>query len=215
MPVTRTILALLMSAAIALAADPPQPPTVIKVEVETLTGKTYKGELVSIEPKVVVVKTTAGEERIPVVQILSMGTDRLVRPVTVKSFWLVELTDGMQLRCETVTFKNKEVTVKLLSGTEVKFDKNSVKFALKDAHDKRIFGQMQTIVGEKGRSVDVLIKDKEGALNEFKGTIGEADADGKMITFTLAGKPTLIPIEPQPMTLRNKIEPSPNHSCSQ
>ncbi len=187
MPVTRIMLALLFAAALVRAAD--DQPAPVKADVESLGGKTLRGELVNIDTTDVTLKTDKGEEKVPVVQVLTVTTDRPSRPAA-KTYALVQLNDGTEFRCESVEFKKQEVTIKLVSGVSLKVQMKDLKFVLKDAHDKKILDQWQPIISTKNRAFDALIvvnkDDKDRQLNVLDGTFGDIDDEQKTISFVLS-----------------------------
>jgi hypothetical protein len=181
----RVVSALVVSALLTAVAQAQNP---VKVEVETLDNKVVKGELESIDAKEVSVKTATGSQKIPVVQILGVSTDRAVKtPPKDAKITLVELTDGTILQCTSIDFKKDNAILKLTNGGKVIASVQLLKYVLRDSQDAGIQKKWEKIVAaSKGRDFDGFItKTGEGdkmVLNDIEGTIGEAvEDDGKIL----------------------------------
>jgi hypothetical protein len=185
MPVGRTLLALFLFAAVSVGAD-----------LRTLDGKTVSGEVVQLTDKEIVLRSGGQDVATPVEQVLVLELAPAPAKLSGVKYIDVELTDGSLLHCAQVGFKGKEVTLTLVSGQVLKAPLEAITYVVNDAQEEKTQQEWKEQIAKK-RSSDVLATRREGELQTFKGTFGEADAAGKEIQFDLnsKGAPRGVPLE--------------------
>jgi hypothetical protein len=160
-------------------------------ELRTLQGETISGDIVSITPREVVMLRAGMRVTTPVAQVLQIDCNTAAKPPTVP-YVDVELTDGSLLHCEKYTIKDKEITLKLLAGPEVKIALSAVGNLLTEAQvekDRKEWNDRLVDRKIKKKRRDVLAVRKEGFLNALEGTLGDGDAAAESIEFTtVSGK---------------------------
>src|SRR4051812_27652642 len=104
MPMRTTLLALLFCATALPAA-----------ELKTLKGEVVKGDVVSVSPKEVVIKTEGGDKTYGIKEIASVDFAPKA-PALPAAFHDVELVDGTLLHCTDLQFKGTDFTAKLAGG---------------------------------------------------------------------------------------------------
>jgi hypothetical protein len=172
----RALLIFCLCAATALAADPPQ--------LTPLKGEKFRGDLVSVNDKEVVLKVDGKAVATPVGETLTVDfgpiADAKSTPHT-----LVELIDGSVLRCNKLAFKGKNVTVTTLAGTIVTVPIASLKTVQKEANDVAIIAawkQRMETIGKPTHDI-LFFKNPEGKLQYFEGTFYDATDEGDKIEF--------------------------------
>ena len=188
MPITRVLIAFCLCASISTAAD-----------LRLLSGKTITGELVGINGKEIVIKTSTGDVPTPLAQVLQLDLEP-VAPAPKKEVKVtdVELIDGSLLHCSSFVLKGKQAELTLLSGQAVKLPLEAIRYVLNDAEDeKNRKDWKERFVEEKRTSDLVAIRSAEGRSSRLKGTFGEADDEGKTIQFDLnsGGNPRPLKLE--------------------
>ncbi len=175
MPVCRALLLLVLCGSLGAGA-----------ELRTLAGKTVSGELVGINAKEIVFKTSDGEVATPVAQVLDVELQQPGKPAN-DPHSRVELTDGSVLLCGKVTIQGKDVTLALLAGgQEVKVPLRNIAHVMTDAQKEDVRKEWQQRFLGKRRTRDVIVVLREDTLNPLEGTIGDADDKGEKIDFELA-----------------------------
>ena len=87
-------------------------------DVQTLTGKRYTGDLASLDKHGLVLRTAAGDVRVPVADVLAVDLPGPETPP--KGGWFdVELTDGSVLHCPRVALKGKTAELTVLPDLQV------------------------------------------------------------------------------------------------
>src|SRR2546427_2948890 len=188
MPITRVIIAFCLCASVSPAAD-----------LRLLSGKTITGELVGINGKEIVIKTSTGDVPTPLAQVLQLDLEPIA-PAPKKEVKVtdVELIDSSLLHCSSFVLKGKQAELTLLSGQAVKLPLEAIRYVLNDAEDeKNRKDWKERFVEEKRTSDLVAIRSTEGRSSRLKGTFGEADDEGKMIQFDLntGGNPRPLKLE--------------------
>src|SRR5439155_6659652 len=116
MPVFRTLAAFFLCATLASAA-----------ELRTLSGKTLKGELVSVNDKEIALRTEAGVVVTPVADVLLLDLQQeITGPPPGSRYALVRLLDDTLVRCSKVTLQGNQVELALLSGQTAKVPLSSL-----------------------------------------------------------------------------------------
>jgi hypothetical protein len=171
MPVFRTLLALLVLASLAHAAD-----------LRTLSGKTVSGDVVAITDQDISIRTDKEVVKAPLHDVLVLDL-RAARPLAASTKRTeVRLLDESLLNCSDVTFKGNEVTLKLLGGQQVQLPLASVVSIFRDAQDPQLHKDWEKIAtAPVKRDRAVLLRN--GELNEIEGTFGDVDPEGKKIQF--------------------------------
>lgn len=187
MPTGRSLLALVLFAAAASAADQPV--------LHTLDGKATPCEVVALTAGQVVIKADGQQKEVPVDQVLQLDFPPTAKLRDAK-YIDVELTDGSLLHCGQVSFRGKEVEAVLLAGQKLRFPLDAVGYVLNNAQDAKLQKQWKDVVARK-RSSDVLASVRDGELVAFNGTFGKADAEGKTIQFDVdsKGEPRALKLE--------------------
>ncbi len=173
------VMAAVLCASAALAAETP--------ELRPLKGDKFKGELVGLSDKQIVLKVDGKDRVTPTEQTLQLEFAAVSPPRDVK-YAEVELVDRSLLRCADVAFKGKEATLSLLSGQTVKVPLTAIGSVMKEAQDLKLVTDWKGLFAGKKRSYDaVVVKSEAGKLSTVEGTFGDATDDGKMIGFTPRG----------------------------
>jgi hypothetical protein len=105
----------------------------------------------------------------------------------------VELTDGSILHCGQLSLQGKQAQMTLLGGQVVKVPLAVVSAFLNDAQDEKLQTQWKEQLAKK-RTSDLLLVVSDGELTAIKGTMGDADAEGKSIDFDLDSKGNFRPV---------------------
>jgi hypothetical protein len=179
MPIFRATAALLLLASAGIGAD--------AAKLRTLAGKTYEGEWVGITDKQIEFRAKEGPVTVPLAEVLDLELPHGAAPGDGGKYAEVALTDGTLLRCSQLTFKKKDVTLKLLTGQEITVPLAAVSHVLNDAQDTANRDYWQKRLAQQGNH-DLLVVKKDGRPNPLEGTFGEADDKGEKIEFELNGK---------------------------
>ena len=188
MSVFRTLLALLLIGSVSQAAD-----------VSTLSGKKLSGEVVSIGPKEVVLKTSNGEVATPIDEILNLDLQGAPKEMPAGKYLNVELTDGTRLHCADFKLKGKMLTLTLFAGEKatgptVEVPLNKVFYVYNNAQDAKVRQDWQTLLAQRGKR-DLLVTRKESGLDAVEGTFGAGDEAGESIEFELASSGRKVPLK--------------------
>jgi hypothetical protein len=186
MPVQRALVVFLVCAAAALAADPP--------ELQSLKGDKFKGDLVGLTDKEIVLKVGEKPVSTPTDQTLLLQFGPVANVKDAK-YAEVELVDGSVLRCGAVSFKGKDATLTLLSGQTVKVPLTSIAYVMNEANDPKLAAQWKELFAGVKKTYDFVVrKGDTGALAKVEGTFFDAADDGKTIAFTPRGTSDKLPI---------------------
>jgi hypothetical protein len=172
----RALFVFFLCAATALAADPPQ--------LTPLKGEKFRGDLVSVNDKEIVLKVDGKSVTTPVGETLSLDFGPIADAKTTPHT-LVELIDGSVLRCNKIAFKGKDVTVTTLAGMTVTVPIVSLKTVQKDANDVAMIAawkQRMETIGKPTHDI-LFFKNAEGKLQYFEGTFYDATEEGDKIEF--------------------------------
>jgi hypothetical protein len=173
-------LALAAMLAVAPAAD-----------ITTLTGKKLSGDLVSLTAKGVTLKSAAGEQTVPIAELLlvDLGPESPGRD----AFTEVELADGSTLACSAVSLQGAQATLTLKSGSVVTCPLANIASILNNAHEPAVRQEWRQLLRNRGQ-YDLLVIRSDGKLDGLDGTFGPGSAAGDAIEFALAsGDRTLNP----------------------
>lgn len=190
MPFMRVLCLLTLSATASQAAN---------WDLRLLKGKPAAGELISIDDKNVVLKTTDGK------QVQAKLSDVLVlQPQPVPALaaempcFQVELTDGSVLYCKAeggFVIAGKQVDLTLLSGQKLQVPLRALSHVLKDAQDAKIRENPKWLAYLKNRrNQDLIAQVRADILDSVAGTFGEGKGttidflheSGKQLSVTLA-----------------------------
>ena len=175
----RTLAVLILCASAAVAAETP--------ELRPLKGDPFKGDLVSVSDKQIVLRVNGKERAHPTEQTLTLRFQAAAPPRDAK-FAEVVLVDRTLLRCADVAFKGKNATLTLLGGQTVTAPLTSLASVMKEAHDAKLVAAWKDLFADKKRSYDVVVRKSDGGnLNPLEGTFGDAAEDGTRIEFTPRG----------------------------
>jgi hypothetical protein len=167
-----TLLALLFCATAAAGA-----------ELKTLKGEAVKGDVVSVTPTEVVIKTADGDKTFGIKEIASVDFAANA-PALPATYHDVELVDGTILHCTELQFKGKEFVVKL-TGAEAaaKIPMDLVANVLWGANDANRRATWTTKVEDKRNNDAFGLDAKDGVINLLPATIIAADDTGTKIQF--------------------------------
>src|SRR5262249_10505453 len=153
-------------------------------DVTTLDGQKLNGDLVSIDEKAVVIKTASGEVTTPVPRMLVVELPGAATPAKMPDkYFDVELIDGSLFHCQQFRLKGKNAELVILPNKKLTVPMTSVLYILADAQDVAIQKEWQTIMEDRGR-IDRFFVRKGNRLDGLEGTFGDADANGKNISFS-------------------------------
>lgn len=105
----------------------------------------------------------------------------------------IEMTDGTVIRAVKVAFARDTVRAELAGGGEAVLPLKAVSNMLFAAH-REDWRKDWTTRLEKGKRKDVLAVLRQEAVNSLEGTLGEPDAEGKVVPFTPAGSDRTVPV---------------------
>jgi NPCBM/NEW2 domain len=172
----RALLVFFLCAATALAADLPQ--------LTPLKGEKFRGDLVSVTDKEIVLKVDGKSVATPVGDTLTLDFGPIADAKTTPHT-LIELIDGSVLRCNKVSFKGKNATVTTLAGMTVTIPIASLKTVQKEANDVGIIASWKQRMETIGKPThDILFrKAADGKLQPTEGTFYDANDEGDKIEF--------------------------------
>ena len=182
MPLRATLFAFLLCAAAARRA-----------EIKTLKGESFKGEVVSVNSKEIVLDVAGESKTFQVSEIVGIDYNAGTKVPVDAKFTDVELVDGTLLHCTQFGLKGTTVTIKLLGvDRDIEMPLTAVSNVLRNAQDAALRKAWDQRIGVK-RTHDAVAVNSEGILNAIDCTILEADAKGENISFKLkSGGNTLI-----------------------
>ncbi len=178
-------LALLLNASAVWCADEPSSPQG-EAELHTLKGAVVKGSLENITDKEIVLNQNSTRVVTPLAQVLKIDFPAAKAVKIAEPYADVELIDGSLFHCKEWTIREKQVELKTLAGQEIKLPLTTVANILANAQDEKYRKEWTARLAKKHRR-DVVALLKEGTVNPVEGTLGDADAEGKTISFQLAG----------------------------
>jgi hypothetical protein len=153
-------------------------------ELQTLSGKTHHGELVSLSDKEIVFRATSGQVTAPVADALLLDLQRDQPLPSGLKYTEVELTDGTVLHAVKVAIKGKDVELTLaVSNIKAKVPLAAIVSLLNDAQDAAVKQEWQTRCVAKKGNQDILALKVNGVLNALEGTLGEVGTDKGEIAF--------------------------------
>lgn len=179
----RSLFSALMVGSLCLSAG-----AAIAGELTTLAGKKVVGELVKAEVAGIVMQTPSGPVSTPPTEAAALDFGVAQKDISAAKFIDVELLDGSLLHCTSFAVKGSNAEVALLTldgtlGTTLKIPVASIYYMVRDANEPKNRLDFQTLVRNRGRR-DILVYRGDTKLDGSEGTFGEADADGKSISFT-------------------------------
>ena len=154
-------------------------------ELRTLDGKTISGSVTRITDAEIVLKTDAGDVATPLKQVLALDL-RTVRGVDLVKYTTLRLIDDTLLHCKSVVVKGKDVEAVLPSGLLLKLPAASVVTLQNDAGAKDLKKKWDELASPRIKRDRIIIL-RDGELNALDGLLGEADAEGKTISFKREG----------------------------
>ncbi|HKI33652.1 MAG TPA: NPCBM/NEW2 domain-containing protein [Gemmataceae bacterium] len=176
MPAKRALLLFVVCVSVALAADPP--------ELRPLKGEKFKGDLVSLNEKEIVLQVNGKPVATPVEGTLQLDFRAPTSPTG--TYTQVELADGSILRCSKVEFKNKDAVLTLLSGQVATVPMALLGVVMQEANDVKLVAAWKELLGTTKRPYDVLVRKKaDGKLGYLEGTFYDASAAGDTIQFKI------------------------------
>ncbi len=128
-----------------------------------------------------------GADRItvPTGQVLNIELAPAERIPAENPYVDVELTDGTLLHCSECRVKGKTVVVTvLLTGQKLELPMGIVSNVLTNAQNEKYRKDWTERLKKKGKT-DILARLDKGAVNPIPGLLGEGNADGTKINFTI------------------------------
>lgn len=160
-------------------------------DVQTLSGKKLSGDMVGLDKQAIVLKTSSGEVRHPLADVLQI--DLPSPEVPPKSGWFdVELSDGSVLHCSQVLLKGKSAELTVLPDLPLTVPLSAVFSILRDAHDPAVKALWQKFLPTRGR-LDTVVVTSGDKFDGLGGTFGDGTPAGDGIEFTLSGGEKLTP----------------------
>lgn len=150
-------------------------------DVQTLAGKKFSGDLVSIDRQAIVLRSASGElAKIPVGETLAIETLPNETPPR-GAHTAVELTDGTVLLCSQVSVNGNVFELTVLPDLKVKVPTTAVFTILRDAHDPKVRHDWQNFLSKRGQ-LDMVVVRSDDKLNGLEGAFGAGT--GESIDFT-------------------------------
>jgi len=160
-------------------------PLAAGAELNTLKGKKIAGDLVSADDKTIVIKTAGGDVATPVPEAMQLTLSTAPAPKFPEKYIDVELIDGSLLHCAAFSLKGKQVELTILPNVKLTIPMSVVAYILNDAQDAKTQKEWQEVIADRGKR-DRFFVHKDNRMDGLDGTFGDADPDGKQITFDLA-----------------------------
>src|SRR3954447_11411536 len=119
-------------------------------DVQTLSGKKLSGDMVGLDKQAIVLKTSSGEIRHPLADVLQI---ELPAPeVLPKGGWFdVELTDGSVLHCSQVLLKGKSAELTVLPDLPPSVPLTAVFSLLRDTNEPAVQSMWKKFLPTRGR----------------------------------------------------------------
>jgi hypothetical protein len=156
-------------------------------ELRTLKKESFKGDLVSVTEKEVVFASGGTNKTIPALEVMEIELAPEPKLAADVKYADVEIVDGSMLRCSSVLIKGKEVEMTLLGAkAPVKMPLALVQNILYAGNDARLRKIWTDKVADKRTKDGLGILNGE-VLNVVEVVLGDGDADGKTIEFTVPG----------------------------
>jgi hypothetical protein len=154
------------------------------VELHTLKGDVFKGELENVTDKEIILKQNGVSLVMPLAEVLKLDFPA-VSPVKLEGRYSdVELVDGSRLHCKEWTIKAKQLELTTMAGQQMNVPLAAVANILNDAQEEKYRKDWaERLARKRRRDMAVLIRDD--TINAVEGTFGDADAQGKGIAFQL------------------------------
>jgi hypothetical protein len=153
-------------------------------DVKTLSGRAYKGDVLSVSDQEIKLRVQEEEVVIPTAELLTIDFEAKPTAAT-GPYQEAKLTDGTLLRCQEFSLKGKDAELRLVGGIALRFPSSSLRYVLYDAQDGPRRAEFEKDLA-KTANVDVLfltsIQDPSKIL-DFKGFVGDADDKGEFLQF--------------------------------
>jgi hypothetical protein len=218
MMIVRSLLALLLSATLAVAAEVHFVPG--STSGANLSGSSScKGELVSLTDKEL---TWRDENNHTIVQPLQAVLNIDLQPALPLPNGLkyteVELTDGSLLHCSRFALKVKEIELTLaISGYTVRIPLATVAYILNDAQDPALRKEWREKHLGKKRNQDFLAIRRQGSISGLAGTLSGSAKGRILFEYERQGARAAIELDPakvQGMIFLNALGPlAPSAVC--
>jgi hypothetical protein len=153
-------------------------------EVQTTTGQTLQGDVVTVDSKGVVLRGRAGNIHTAVREILQVRMQRegAISPDT--KYCDLELTDGSLIHCSSFSLKGKQILAQLaVSDLSARVPLAAVSYVLNDAQDPAVRQEWQVKHLPRRGNQDLLSVKFNGVIDDLNGTFGEKELDKGMIEF--------------------------------
>lgn len=158
-------------------------PQIFAAELTTLAGKKITGDVSSIGPTGITIKTKDGTVTTPIAEVLLVELGSAAPQQS--RYTEIELIDGTMLRCSAVRFPQQQARLTLQGGPVVEAPLSSVGSMLNDAQDAKIRQEWLQLVRKRGQ-YDLLALPTDGKLDALDGTFGTGNTAGDAIEFTVA-----------------------------
>ncbi len=153
-------------------------------EVRLLGGDSLKGQLESLDDKIVTIQTETGPVSSPLAQVLSIDINPVQDIPKDAKYDIVKLFDNSVFYCSQVKFQGKEIELTLISGLTLRAPIDSLVSWLREGHNEGLRTQWEKYLKEQV-GVDRVLVLRSGALNPLKGVLGDVAPGGDKIQFRL------------------------------
>lgn len=169
-------------------------PGVGAAELTTIKGKKIAGELIAIDEKTAIVRTSSGDVVTAVPEILTIDLQAKTDGKTPEKWVDVELTDGTLFHCKQFILRGKNIELVALPDFKLTLPVAKVSYILTNAQDPKLQKEWQDVLAKRGRSDRYFVR-RDDRLDGLDGFFGDADAKGESIPFdTSSGAKRTIPI---------------------
>lgn len=163
-------------------------------EVRTIDGKVHQGEIASLEPTEVRLKSAEGDKitTYPLKEVIAIDFGLQSRPVTRVPYLRVRLVDGTLLYCLTVNFADKSMKLLLLSGQSLTVQFDQVHHLACDAQDTASLQALDTLLIDSPKADVIRVQSREGnAIEAYEGVILGVNDAGNRLQFKARGLDTV------------------------
>lgn len=159
-------------------------------EIRTLDGKTYSGEIASLEPTVVRLRSVDGaaltSHELKDVIGIDWGTP--ARQTTRVPYLRIRLIDGTIVYCLTLELKDKQFKAMLISGQKIELPLDQVHHIVCDAQDTNALAAMDALLAENPKQDVIRVQSRDSnAIEPYEGLIQGANDQGTRLMFKARG----------------------------
>ncbi len=143
-------------------------------EITLLKGGAIKGDILSVTDSEVTYEEGGVKKSKAIKDVLKVEYREVGKPGAEDKYALVELTDGTALMAGKVLIKKRELSMKLLSGPDVKLPLSVVANILMAGQDDKARRDWKPRIF-KTRGQEALVLNDGGTISNLAATIGEGD----------------------------------------